>query len=164
MGDARPLAIVDIDGVVADVRHRLHHIEGRRKDWDAFFDAAGDDPPHEEGLAIVRTLAAEHEVVYLTGRPERLRRVTEAWLAAHDIAGRVHMRGVGDRSPAAQMKVEVVKRLARTRPVGMVVDDDTSVLAAVRYAGFQTFVADWEKRSNTDTAALHTAQERDGRT
>ena len=34
---ARPLAIFDIDGVVADVRHRLHHLESRPKGWDEFF-------------------------------------------------------------------------------------------------------------------------------
>jgi hypothetical protein len=164
MRDGRPLAIVDIDGVVADVRHRLRHVEGRRKDWDAFFDAAGDDPPHAEGLAIVATLGADHDVVYLTGRPERLRAVTEAWLSDHGIAHRLLMRDRTDRSPAAQMKLQAVKRLARTRPIGMVVDDDTSVLAAMRYAGFPTFHADWERRTAEDAAALHQAQEADGRT
>ena len=38
--DPRPLAVFDLDGTLADVRHRLHHIEGRRRDWDAFFSAA----------------------------------------------------------------------------------------------------------------------------
>ena len=34
----RPVVIVDIDGTVADVHHRLHHIEGRgRKNWKGFF-------------------------------------------------------------------------------------------------------------------------------
>ena len=51
--DDRPLAFVDLDGVLADVRHRLHHLTGRRKDWDAFFDAAGQDPSHPEGKAVV---------------------------------------------------------------------------------------------------------------
>ena len=73
----RPLAIVDLDGVVADVRHRLHHLTGRRKDWDAFFAAAPDDPPHPEGLAVVQRLEVDHDVIYLTGRPERCRRGLE---------------------------------------------------------------------------------------
>ena len=34
---SRPLAVFDIDGVLADVRHRLRHVEGPRKQWDAFF-------------------------------------------------------------------------------------------------------------------------------
>ena len=61
--------MVDIDGVVADARHRLHHITVGRRDWDRFFGAAVDDPPHPEGLALVATLAADHDVVFLTGRP-----------------------------------------------------------------------------------------------
>lgn len=27
--------IVDIDGTVADLRHRIHFIQGEKKDWDA---------------------------------------------------------------------------------------------------------------------------------
>jgi hypothetical protein len=156
----RPIALVDIDGVVADVRHRLHHLEGRRKDWDAFFAGAADDPPHAEGLAIVETLAVEHDIVYLTGRPERLRAVTERWLAAHAVAGPVTMRGSRDRRPAAVVKVEEAKRIARTRTVALVVDDDERVLAAMRDAGFATFPAQWEFRS----PALEEAQDVDGRT
>jgi 3-deoxy-D-manno-octulosonate 8-phosphate phosphatase KdsC-like HAD superfamily phosphatase len=164
MGDARPIAVIDIDGVVADVRHRLHHIEGRRKDWDGFFGAAADDPPHPEGIAIVQTLAADHEIVYLTGRPERLRTVTEAWLDANGIGGRLLMRGARDRRPAAQMKLEVVKQLARGRTIAMVVDDDSAVLAAMRYAGYPTFQADWERRTVKAADAIAEAQEGDGRT
>lgn len=28
--------IVDIDGTVADLRHRIHFIQGEKKDWDAY--------------------------------------------------------------------------------------------------------------------------------
>ncbi len=38
------VAVFDIDGVLADVRHRLHHVAARPKDWDAFFGAAPQDP------------------------------------------------------------------------------------------------------------------------
>ena len=49
---------------------------------DAFFAGIADDPPLAEGLAVARTLADGHEVVYLTGRPERYRRATQDWRAA----------------------------------------------------------------------------------
>jgi phosphoglycolate phosphatase-like HAD superfamily hydrolase len=161
----RPIAIVDIDGVVADVRHRLHHIARRPKDWNAFFDAAADDPPHEEGLRVVRTLAQDHEIIYLTGRPERLRRATDDWLTRHGIGGHdLMMRADGDRRPAARVKVQLLQRLSRTRTVAVVVDDDAEVLTAVREAGFTTFPADWEQRSRDEERALESAQEREGRT
>ena len=48
----RPLAVFDIDGVLADVRHRLRHVEQRPKDWDAFFAAEPDDPTLVAGIAM----------------------------------------------------------------------------------------------------------------
>ena len=44
------LAVFDIDGVVADVRHRLHHLERRR--WLRFFEAADEDTVLPEGAAL----------------------------------------------------------------------------------------------------------------
>jgi hypothetical protein len=163
--DDKPLAIVDIDGVVADVRHRLHHIEGRRKSWQRFFDAAGDDGLHEEGRAIVERLREDHEVVYLTGRPRWLHEVTDAWLDQHGLGGhRLEMRPDDDRRPAAQLKVAVLRRLAAGRTVGIVVDDDARVIRAMSDAGFPTFHADWEQRALDEQRALAQAQEEEGRT
>jgi len=83
--DSRPLAVIDIDGVVADARHRLHLIQGKPRRWDEFFAAAGDDPPLADGVALVRELADDHEIRWLTGRPERNRRLTATWLAAQGL-------------------------------------------------------------------------------
>jgi hypothetical protein len=161
----RPLAIVDLDGVVADVRHRLHHLTGRRKDWDAFFAAAADDPPHPEGLAVVERLREDHDVVYLTGRPERCRADTEAWLDRHGIGGHpLHMRSGRDRRPAAVVKPELLARIAGGREVAVVVDDDDRVVAAMRRAGHPVLHADWEQRAADEEAALERAQEEQGRT
>jgi hypothetical protein len=159
------LAIIDLDGVVADVRHRLGHLRGRRKDWGAFFAAATDDEVHPEGAAIVRTLASEHEIVFLTGRPQHLAAATERWLDDHGLGGhRVVMRPAGDRRPAAVVKVELLGELAAGRSVGVVVDDDPDVLAAMRRAGHPTFDADWERRSAAEERVVRRAQESDGRT
>ena len=160
----RPLAIVDLDGVVADVRHRLHHLDARPKDWDRFFDAAREDPPHPEGVALVRTLEEDHDVVFLTGRPERCRRDTEHWLAdlgfdGHDLV----MRPPGQRAPAATVKVRLLRQLAKGRHVAVVVDDDDRVVDAMKKAGYPTFHATWETRDADEAATLHDAQEVEGR-
>ena len=165
MTTQRPLAFVDLDGVVADVRHRLGHIEGGPKDWDAFFAAAVDDPPHPEGIALVRRLEQDHEVVYLTGRPDRLRSDTLAWLDDQGIGGhRLEMRSDRDRRPAAQVKLRRLQELAQGREVGVVVDDDPLVVATMRKAGLPTFHADWETRTSDDDEALLAAQEVEGQT
>ncbi|HEU0132293.1 MAG TPA: hypothetical protein VFQ85_14990 [Mycobacteriales bacterium] len=156
-----PLAVVDIDGVVADVRHRLHHVESRPKDWPAFFAAAAADPPLAEGVARVQELLADHDVVYLTGRPDHLRRVTTDWLAAHGIPGsRLVMRRRGDFRPARVTKAEELRRLARDRTVAVVIDDDPEVCAALREAGWPVEQATWVPHAKT----LREAQEREGRT
>lgn len=43
----RPLYIFDLDGTLALIEHRLHFIQGPKKDWRGFFGAVGDDSPNE---------------------------------------------------------------------------------------------------------------------
>ncbi|HVA61867.1 MAG TPA: hypothetical protein VNG13_15230 [Mycobacteriales bacterium] len=158
---ARPLAVIDIDGVVADVRHRLHHLERRPKDWAGFFAAAPEDPPLAEGVVVVRDLAATHEIVYLTGRPARTRGDTRDWLARHHLPpGRIVMRADGDHRPARIAKVELLREVGADREVGVVIDDDAAVCTAVSAAGYPVRQADWAGRA----PALEAAQEVEGRT
>jgi hypothetical protein len=159
--DSRPLAVVDIDGVVADVRHRLPFIEGRPRQWDRFFAAAADDPPLPEGVALVRELAADHDVLWLTGRPERTRRATRAWLAAQGLPTEpLVMRPNRDFRPARVTKRDELRRLRADREIALVVDDDPQVVDLLAADGFPTRLADWLPRA----APLHDAQESDGRT
>jgi hypothetical protein len=149
--DERPLAIVDIDGVVADVRHRLHHLEGRPKAWKAFFAAASRDTVHPEGAAIVERLAADHEIVFVSGRPAHLRRLTTTWLEANGMGGHaLVLRRGSDFRPAAVAKRELVDELAQERTIGIVVDDDPRVVDALAAAGYPTFLADWERSSGAN--------------
>src|SRR5438046_4436126 len=83
--EERPVAVFDVDGVVADVRHRLHHLSRRPKNWGAFFAAAGRDPVLDAGVQLAREYATGHRLVWLTGRPEHLRPVTEHWLTRHGL-------------------------------------------------------------------------------
>jgi hypothetical protein len=159
--DPRPLAVVDIDGVVADVRHRLHYIEGRPRQWDRFFAAAADDPPLPEGVELVRALAADHDVLWLTGRPERNRRLTTAWLAAQGLPTEpLLMRPNRDFRPARMTKRDELRRLRADRRIAVVVDDDPDVVDLLAADGFPTRLADWLPH----TSRLHDAQESDGRT
>jgi hypothetical protein len=161
----RPLLIVDIDGVIADVTHRQHHLAGPRRDWDAFFGAAGHDPVLEAGADAVRQADADgNRIVYLTGRPERLRRVTESWLAQHELPVALDcliMRPHRDWRPAPDFKLQVVLDLAQSHTVVNLWDDDAAVVDAVQAAGFPATVPEWTQPRN---AGLIEAQDRLGRT
>lgn len=153
--------MLDVDGVVADVRHRLHHLASRPKNWDAFFAGAAADPPLARGVELASRLSADHDVVWLTGRPERLRQVTGDWLLHQELpAGPLHMRANGDFRPAREIKLAVLFSLAATRSIAIMVDDDPAVVTWVGAAGVPTQLADWVPYDG----GLRTAQERDGRT
>ncbi|MGW2959261.1 phosphatase domain-containing protein [Streptomyces sp. NPDC001220] len=157
----RPIAVFDIDNTLADTAHRQRFLERRPRDWDAFFAAAPHDPPLAEGIALAAATARECEIVYLTGRPDRCRRDTLDWLAAHGLPeGRVHMRRNADRRPARHTKLEILRRLAERREVRVLVDDDELVCDDAERAGFTVVRARWADRS----AELEQAQEGEGRT
>ena len=158
---SRPLAVFDVDGVLADVRHRLHFVESRPKDWDAFFAAAPDDPPLPQGVALAQESAKDCEVVYVTGRPERCRRDTLAWFARHGLPeGQLSMRRPRDFRPARVAKLDLLDRLAADRTVAVVVDDDVQVCDAYEAAGYRVLRATWM----SEEPALREAQEEEGRT
>ena len=157
----RMLAVIDIDGVIADVRHRLHHVATRPKDWRAFFEAAPDDPLLDEGARVVQALAEVHEVVYLSGRPEVCREDTLAWLSHHHLPqGAVHLRPHHDRRPGRFYKVDALDAFARTREIAVLVDDDPLVCDAARAAGYDVLPATWMG----EQPELLEAQEVDGET
>jgi hypothetical protein len=157
----RPLAVFDLDNTLADTAHRQRFLERTPRDWDAFFAAAPQDPPIPQGVALALESVEECEVRYLTGRPERCRRDTLDWLAAHGLPeGRVYMRRNDDRRPARRTKLEILRRLARTHEIRMLVDDDELVCEDAERAGFTVVRARWTAPS----AALKVAQEREGRT
>ena len=159
--ESRPLAVFDIDGVLADVRHRLRYVERKPKQWDAFFDAAIHDPPLAHGVALAQESAKQCEVVYVTGRPERCRTDTLAWFERHGLpSGQLSMRRPRDFRPARVAKLELLRRLAADRTVAIVVDAAELVCAAYEGAGFRVLRARWM----SEEPVLQRAQEDEGRT
>jgi hypothetical protein len=161
-----PIAGIDIDGVVADPTHRLHHLEGRPKNWRAFFAESDDDPALPQGVAAVADLAASGlAIVYVSGRPNRLRRPTAAWLRRNGLPeGPLHLRPARDFRRASVLKPQIYSDLARRFVIRTILDDDAAVVAALRAAGFPAVLADWYRPPSADHDALSDAQDRQGRT
>jgi len=140
----RPVAVIDLDGVVCDARHRQRFITPPRRQWDAFFAAAGDDLPLPEGVALALALRHDHDLVWLTGRPERIRELTEGWLRRHGLPTRpLLMRSDTDRRPARTLKREVLRKLATERRIALVLDDDPNVVRELQGDGLPVRQATW---------------------
>ena len=90
--------IFDLDGTLCDISHRLHHIRGDKKDWNAFFSECVYDSPKPEILAIFDGLVScGHHVEIWSGRSESVRDQTVRWLDQHGIANHLRfMRPVDD--------------------------------------------------------------------
>jgi hypothetical protein len=116
--------IVDIDGTIADVRHRLHHIRGpEEKNWKAFFDEMDRDEPISERLKQVQNLSSRHRILIVTGRPEHYRQQTEQWLHRYRVPyEKLYMRKSGDHRPDYEAKQIVLDEID-PRQIVLAIDD-----------------------------------------
>lgn len=144
-------AIIDVDGTLADASHRLHYIlEQNPKDWDAFLSdgQVDQDTPIEEVWRVVAAFwKAGNRCIFITGRPERSRIMTRAWLVRHAarfgildevIFSRLYMRADGDRRQDTVVKHDLleVARLDGFDPK-LCFEDRAGVAAMWREAGLR---------------------------
>jgi predicted kinase len=140
--------IFDIDGTLADVGHRLHHLEGE-KDWAAFFTDMQDDRPIEPIAELARLLhkavEARHgleAVLIVTARPERndWRQTTIDWLDLHGIAyDRIYFRAEDDTRPDQLVKADILQRILDDGyDPRLVIDDRPQVVKMWRDHGITT--------------------------
>lgn len=144
------LIICDIDGVLADCSHRLHYLEERN--YDDFYsnNAMLDDKTILAGVDLLFSLRhnycpigesvqRKNPVIFLTGRPDRTRSITMAWIQEH-IGYAMHdlpllMRGDEDYRPSSVVKTELLQAALphQGRRYDMVyfIDDDPENVKAV---------------------------------
>ena len=134
----------DIDGVLADVRHRLHLLSRRPKRWDAFFSSAPQDDVLPEGLALVRlTLDEGVPLVYSTGRPERLPIGHPEWFERHGFPqAPLYMRSDRDHRPGRVTSWRSPGRARRAGAAGRRRRPGRRA-AALRRDGFEVIHAMW---------------------
>lgn len=134
-------AIIDVDGTISNPAHRKHLIEKEKptkEDWHKFFMTADGDAPNEWCITLTRALAASGlEIVFLTGRPEVARGVTDLWLRKHArVPFHLYMRPDGDRRHDTEVKTQIYRQdIAPTFDVLFAIDDRGSVVDMWRELG-----------------------------
>jgi phosphoglycolate phosphatase-like HAD superfamily hydrolase len=129
--------VFDLDGVLSDAASRQHYLESGRRDWDAFFEACGQDPLIEEVAVLLGLLDPGISIILLTARPLRVQPQTLAWLARYQLRwDLLIMRDFGDHASAARFKQWTVRQL---RDYGfdlqLAFEDDRRNLEAFRHEG-----------------------------
>lgn len=132
---------VDIDGTIADVSHRLHHLQ--RKDWDTFFKRCIDDGPINWIIQLVSRLQDHYEVVFLTGRPFMVHAHTRAWLALYFGVNNplshadIFMRNNGDHRHDTTVKPELMKKAEKEHgQCDFIIEDRDSMVKKWRELGY----------------------------
>ena len=139
------IIICDLDGTLCDIEHRRAHVTEKPKDWKAFFDGMENDTVNEAVMSVLGGWLNdfENEVIFCTGRPEKYRAATEAWLDEHygvQLTGReLHMRKDGDYRPDDIVKEEILNTNIDKDRVMFVLDDRQQVVDMWRRNGLQCF-------------------------
>ena len=77
--------VFDMDGVLSDASTRQHYLDRPFRDWEAFFEACGEDELISEVARLLDVLDPDLRVVLLTARPGRVRPQTVGWLKRYDL-------------------------------------------------------------------------------
>ena len=140
----RPIAIVDIDGTIADDTARLRHIRqhddlcdkiycqcstrGHRENWAAYFAEVSNDIP-VKGLVNMLERLNDHLIVLVSGRPTsngktRVGLATEDWLLRHGVPfDLLFLKTRNFHQPSLDFKRTILEHLPRER-VAYVFEDD----------------------------------------
>lgn len=71
--------IVDLDGTLCDISHRVHLAQAGQ--WDEFHSLLAADQPNLDVVLAVKALTVHHGFIIVSGRSEKYRNQTAAWLA-----------------------------------------------------------------------------------
>lgn len=131
--------IFDIDGTLADIDHRRKLLEGDKPDWRGFHAGVDGDLPNIPVVALYRALweGGQFTMILTSGRAERWRAHTEAWLFWNEIPfGELLMRVDGDGRADHIIKQEFLDHIrAKGEDVLFAVDDRQQVVDMWRRNG-----------------------------
>lgn len=141
--------IFDIDSTLSNNQHRVHWLEGEKKDWDRFYSEMDKDTPNEALVWLCRAVvdaiyhsdnADNLRVFVFTGRPENYRQQTEEWLRCHlkwcANFLTICMRPDGDHRPDYRLKQEMLDSIkAEGYDVLFAIDDRKQVVDMFRQNG-----------------------------
>lgn len=131
MESKKPAIIVDLDGTLCDVDHRVHHVSGPKKDWIKFNELLVHDRLNHWCFELIEAMSNRgYSIIFITGRGEDYRHLTEEWLKKHQVSyNHLFMRGVLDHREDADVKEDIFKFVVdKDYQVLFVVDDRKSVV------------------------------------
>lgn len=151
----RETVIVDLDGTLANIDHRLHFIKCEKPDWDSFYAACMNDTSNDWCVALIQSLTIGYprDVKIVSARSRVVEKETRSWIK--DVLGEnpavelIMLRADGDYTPDDDLKMEWLKKFGKEN-ILFVVDDRQRVVDMWRKEGLVCLQCyawpEWKKR------------------
>lgn len=130
------LVIFDIDGTLADISERVHHIRRKPKNWNAFIAGMAQDKAIHSMIRLCNILYASGlRIILCSGRNEKNRPETVEWLAKHGVNyHELLLRQDEDFRSDAIVKREILQGFDKSK-ILFVVEDRSRVVEMWRAEG-----------------------------
>ena len=136
--------LVDIDGTLANITHRLHYVKEKRKNWKKFFEEMKDDSVNEWCRNLVyHYFNAGYVIIFMSGRPEDYRSVTHKFIdekaQLYHTGYQLFMRPSKDSRKDSLVKEELyLTHIKDKYTIELVIDDRQQVVDKWRELGLVT--------------------------
>lgn len=132
-----PAIIIDLDGTLADISHRIHYLKDGKKNWKAFFEEMDKDKLNLWCREIMDKFRQDHKIIILSGRPNNYREKTEKWLKDNSVYyDKLLMRAKNDMRQDMIIKKEIYdNEIKNNFSILFIVDDRMQVVKMWRATG-----------------------------
>ena len=132
----REIAIFDIDGTLADISAREHHVRSKPKNWNAFFKGMSQDRAAHSIVRLCNLLYDDGIYIILcSGRNERHRGETVSWMKREGVKyHEIRLRADDDMRSDVEAKREMLRGIDKNN-VLFVVEDRSRVVDMWRSEG-----------------------------
>lgn len=143
----RNTVVIDLDGTLANISHRVHLVHTDKPDWDAFYSLIPGDEINEWCKSLMEAMTDKHHVVIVSGRRKSCMKDTKEWLDRFEVPyHKLYLvRDDKDYSPDHELKKKWLDGYGKNK-VLFVVDDRTKVVDMWRAEGMVCLQAyRWEE-------------------
>ena len=135
----KKIILCDIDHTLFDSSWRDHMVTRREpgeENWDAYHEAADDDPSSQVMVDLIKTLQTVYSIIGLTAIPEMWRSRTRVrLLRAGYVLNGLLMRPEGNFDPSPVVKIKMARGAGDLSNVAFLLEDRDDVSKAFREAG-----------------------------
>lgn len=143
----RDTIVVDLDGTLADIEHRVPLLHSLKPDWRSFYKSCVNDTANTWCVDLMRGMAyIGFKVIIVSARSREVEAETLDWLQKNEIPYELHMlRAEGDYTQDQVLKKLWLDSYGKER-ILFVVDDRTRVVDMWRANGLTVLqCARWEE-------------------